>query len=321
MSDEIITPLPPIPPLEKNENEPLLKPQIRTMKSDIETLLKKAPPPSIQIIQPAPQGQAPLSHLSALQPKTLVKPRIRIGRIIFFIGIAAVAGVFAYSPSRTFLLSPFHLLISTTKTPPPVAVPSPEMPSPPRPFFATETAHTLIADTAERAEFIERINKAVHEDQREGTITRLIIRLKDGPNERFATVDDLFSLYRIEPPEGFFTYLDPNIMPFLYHAATSSFFGFAFTTRDLPRTFRGLLDWEKTLPSYFAPLLFDQSISIRTALFEDRTYRNIDWRYLILDQKKAIGIGYALFPASNVVVVTTSEKAMETVINRLFDAR
>ena len=68
-------------------------------------------------------------------------------------------------------------------------------------------------------------------------------------------------------------------------------------------------------------LFFGDEIKPLTSNFEDRTYRNIDWRYIKLSQEKDVGFGYTVFSAGNILVVTTSKAAMEEAINRLFDAR
>jgi hypothetical protein len=65
-------------------------------------------------------------------------------------------------------------------------------------------------------------------------------------------------------------------------------------------------------------MFFDERTDTIVAPFEDRTYRNIDWRYLKLSQAKDLGIGYGVFPASNVLIFTTGKEGAETTINRLF---
>ena len=134
-------------------------------------------------------------------------------------------------------------------------------------------------------------------------------------------------------------------MPFLYHGGGETHLGIAVKTRDTARTFRDLLLWESSLAVDLLPLFNGLNVKPTDALFEDRTYRNIDWRFLRLSTietpsvesgttttssdlplaelgpKKDIGLGHAVFPARNIAVVTTSKEAMETVIGRLFDSR
>ncbi len=82
-----------------------------------------------------------------------------------------------------------------------------------------------------------------------------------------------------------------------------------------------MLSWEPGLLRTFTPFFFDEKVNSVIAPFEDRTYRNIDWRYLKLSQDKDLGIAHAVFPAGNILIITMSKEAMETTINRLFDAR
>ena len=81
------------------------------------------------------------------------------------------------------------------------------------------------------------------------------------------------------------------------------------------------ISWENSLLSDLQPLFFDQKPDVVIAPFEDRTYRNTDWRFLKLSSEKDIGIGYTIFPAGNILILTTGKEAMETTINRLFEKR
>ena len=109
-------------------------------------------------------------------------------------------------------------------------------------------------------------------------------------------------------------------MAFVYTSEQGRRFGLAMETIDLDRTFLDLLSWESSLLADFLPLFFNQKPEAVITPFEDRTFRNIDWRYQKLSQAGDLGIGYALFPAKNLLVITTSKESMETVISRLFSA-
>ena len=84
---------------------------------------------------------------------------------------------------------------------------------------------------------------------------------------------------------------------------------------------RDFIQWEPLLPIAFRPFFFDEKPEGLIAPFQDRSYRNIDWRYIKLSEEEDLGIGYAIFPAKNLLVVATSKETMEIVINRLFEGK
>jgi hypothetical protein len=72
--------------------------------------------------------------------------------------------------------------------------------------------------------------------------------------------------------------------------------------RDLQPLFLGLLP-----PPTLAP-------------FENRSYHNIDFRYLAMDAEGRRGIGYVYLSAKRLLIITTSAEAMTRAIERLFEA-
>jgi hypothetical protein len=123
------------------------------------------------------------------------------------------------------------------------------------------------------------------------------------------------------PPESFLKRLDPPFMTYVLASSDGTRLGLGVHTKDTNRTLRDMLDWEPKMMEDLRPLFFDKNITPVDLIFEGRSYRNIDWRYLKLSADTDIGIGYAVFPANNVLIITTSKGLMETVINRLFDAK
>lgn len=279
------------------------KPAIRTMKSDAEELLKSGKQSLVQIIARSPE---PL-------PLTLRSPK-RIGRgaILTFAAVILLAGVGA------------ALIFSGGRTAPGDVATQEQTPGagqrlvPPPAYFATETSRTITVKKQDRAEFLRLMQDAWREQEREGTIKRLAIRVQDGPQERFITPEDFFGLWRITPPAALTRRLDPNLMVFIYHGESGNRLGLAVRTREPERTFADMLSWESSTLATLTPLFFDERPELIVAPFEDRTWRNIDWRYLKLSAEKDLGIGYAVFPAGNVFLLTTGKEAMETAINRLF---
>lgn len=203
----------------------------------------------------------------------------------------------------------------------PLAELTPQTVTPQAALFATESSRTINAKTDNQSLFLALMEDASREREREGTIKRIIIKLQDGPNERFSSPEDFFEAYRIVTPDRFLDLLDPALMTFFFYGSDGSRFGMAVNTRDPDRTFALMLSWEPRLLNDFRPLLFGETPENIFGNFEDRTYRNIDWRYLKLSQQKDLGIGYTIFRAEKIFMLATSKEAMERSIDRLFEMR
>lgn len=298
--------MPPEQNQNKNQNPPAARnPAIRTMKTDAEEFLKTTKPSLAQMAGTAPQ--ATLRAPSSSPPRKL---QVRMVAIVFGILALLGAGAFLFVRILSSVSSP------ATKRPAGIT-----RVLPPPAYFASETSRTITVKRSDRQEFFRLINDAWHEKERQGTVKRIIIKVQDGPNERFATLQDFFDLWRIAPPQELIDQADPNLMVFIYYEASGSRLGIAVHARDSERMFAAMFRWEPSLLAQVTPLFFDERTETIVAPFEDRTYRNIDWRYLKLSQNKDLGIGYGIFSVNNVFFLTTSKETAETTINRLFDAR
>lgn len=277
------------------------RPPIRTMRSDVEELYKDTKPSLIQII--SREENFP----SEKPQETSRKPILFYSLIALSILVVVSAGAGLYY--LNFLLP--------SKVQPPVKV------QVPAPFFATESSRTVTLDASNRTAFLKTLEDSAREPLREGTFERVVIKLKDGPEERFLTMADLVELLRMDPPKDLLARLTEPVMLFFFASSGKIDFGFAAKTQDLDRTFIDMLDWESSIIVDFRPLFFNQKIEASITRFEDRTYRNTDWRFKKLSPEADLGIGYMLYPASNkkLLVVTTGKEMMETVINRLADAK
>ncbi len=270
------------------------KPAIRTMKSDIEEMFKTTKPSLIQIM--TQEIKPPEKKTS----KTFNRNYYYIiGGGAGLVGIA-LAVFFFLSSSREETLS-FPKLI------------------PPAPFFATETSRTISVKLGDRSQFLRLMEDSRNEREREGTMKRILLKVTDA-EERFATLNDFFSFYRISTPPNFLDRISSLPMITFYYGPGGARLGIFAKTFDPDRTWAEMLRWESSLILDLSPLFFGEAVSPISS-FEDRTYRNIDWRFLKLSQIKDLGIGYTIFPAGNILILTTGKEAMETVINRLFEAR
>lgn len=279
---------------------------IRTMKTDAEEFLKTTKPSLAAMIGTTPQPTLRGVVYPSQPPKKFpIRAIAVILCLIILIGAGVLVSLRLISfPSTSPQKSPGIIRISV-----------------PPPYFATETSRTITIKRSDRQEFFRLMNDAWHEKERQGTVKRIVIKVQDGPNERFATLQDFFDLWRIAPPQELLDQADSNLMVFLYYEASGNRLGLAARARDSERMFAAMFRWEPSLLAQITPLFFDERTETIVAPFEDRTYRNIDWRYLKLSQAKDLGIGYGIFSVGNIFFLTTSKEGAETAINRLFDAR
>lgn len=277
---------------------------IRTMKTDAEELIKTTHP---SVIQTLGRDTRPLMPGAGSAKQSPIRAIATLAIIVLILS----GGAFLLFRAVSSMRAPAKIQTGATLA----------RVAPPNAYFATETSRTISVKKQDRGEFSRLMNDGWHEREREGTVKRVIIKVRDGPNERFATLADFFDLWRIAPPQELLDLADQNLMVSMYSGASGNRLGFVVRTRDTERMFAAMFRWEPSLLAQITPLFFDERTETIVAPFEDRTYRNIDWRYLKLSQERDIGIGYGVFPVGNIFLLTTSKEATETVINRLFDAR
>lgn len=294
---------PPIQPSDRGSDKELVPgSSIRTMKTDLEELFRTGRPSIAQMVGTT---GGPLAVFK--KQERIATVYVALGMLVLFLA-AAGWGVFSY---RAYLLP---LIITPAHTPAPTPVPPP-------PFFATENTRTISADPAFRAQFLGLMADAMKDVEREGTMKGLVIKVKHEDREQFATLADILALYKIIPPQFFLNRLQPDFMAFVYTGKDGPRFGMLMRTKDTERTLRDMLNWETSMLNSFKPLFFGKSVAPVTPAFEDRTYRNIDWRYLKLSDTQDLGLAYGIFPSANALIIATSHGSMETVISRLFDAK
>lgn len=192
---------------------------------------------------------------------------------------------------------------------------------PPAPLFTSDASRTITIAPGDAVRFKTLMEDSLREFEREGTVKRILVKVEDAIAERYLATAEFFQLYRIQPPTNVLSRLDSVLMTYVSYGPDGSRLGIAARTKDRDRTLRDLLEWEPGMANALRPLLFNEIVQSPIGSFEDRSYRNIDWRYLKLSPEEDVGIAYGVFPAGNILVITTSKTSMETTINRLFDAR
>ncbi len=112
-----------------------------------------------------------------------------------------------------------------------------------------------------------------------------------------------------------------DIMPFFYYQNGVARAGFLMPVRDENLALQSMLSWESSIQKDLSPLFLQELPETAAAVFEDKTFKNINYRFMKLSAAKDFGIGYFLFPAKHYLVVTTSEDSLQSITTRLFEAK
>jgi len=292
------------------------KPAMRTMRSDMEGMFYANKPPALINFMHQGEEGTPLQTDGLLlnRHKTRKRSFLIPLIIILTLGAGVIAGFFFFP--RLAARIPGLRRVVSPNTPPPR-----EPAVAPMPFFATESTEELTAPAGDRIMLLELLDNLAKKPERQGTVKRVLVKLTDERGEYYASLADLFDVERIAPPPHFLDNTEGPFMAFFSATTEGERFGLVTRVTDSDRALQDLRAWETALGINFQPLMFSQELAATSTNFTGGTYRNIDWRFLKRSADQDLGVGYALFPARNYIILTTSEHALETVIDRLFDAR
>lgn len=283
------------------EHQGKTHPAVRTMKSDMEAMLRGREVAGPEKITITKEGGT-TSDTKPTAPRSEKKN-------IFLVALGVMI---------LFMVAAFGYRFLLVKQPDDMKKPL----IPPPPFFAIESSQTITikVNTQESLKPVELLVDAAREKERVGAIKRLILVLQEATQERFIELNDLFNLLSIETPTFFFNPIASPLMTFIYYGSDGPRFGLLVKTSDVERAFSNMLGWDNESPTRLKPLLLNEVTESKDQNFEDRTYRNIGWRFLKLSPGLDLGIGYTVFPAGRYLLITTSKESMEKIIDRLFDA-
>lgn len=267
---------------------------IRTMKTDVATYIQKEKPSIISMV--SRQEDAPLleRHKSA-RPSALSLLTTFI--IVAVFGMLGYAGYLYYQATRV-TVDPG---VGVTK------------------FFSTDktVSHTVPQD---RAALLKILREEATERERDGLVKELSISIESAVITRTLTPQQFFGLLAIKTPKGFLDGLDVQFLPFLFYSGGQAYFGAAARAKNIDAAFARLLEWEISIQKDLKPLLFDRETEVTIPLFEDKTYKNVHYRFVELSSETDFGIGYFVFPTTSSVIIGTSEEELRVVISRLFEA-
>ncbi len=188
---------------------------------------------------------------------------------------------------------------------------------PPEPLFSIEKKNEILAKEATGV--VRRIREIAAENQRPGTMIRLIPGIEDDAGRRYADFRDIMGFFDMTIPDTLLTAIDPSrVMMFAYYREGYTSIGVAVATRDPDRALAATIYWEPDMPEEFQRFL-GAGIESAPSKFEDRMYRNIDWRFAPFSKRQDLGIAYTVFHTKNLLVITTGEEALKNAMDRIFN--
>lgn len=282
----------------KQENAPKKEAGIRTMKTDIAEYLKEKKPSLLSILT---QEMKPEDVATEPGYKLKIKSRW-----------LSVVGVFA----AVILLGGGGYLVVMR-----LSIGEPgrgESIAPPKPVFASEKTKMVLA--RDERDVLTNLRALGDELERDGVVTKLDMRFRDGENAIPFTPEAFFRAIGANPPAEFYANHMFAFHPFLYSDRGVPRFAALFVSRNGARSLQQMFSWEPAIQRDLEPLFLGRLPESAVGVFTDKSYRNINYRFLSLSRSEDFGIGYFLFGVKNYLVITTSEQAIEVVISRLFEA-
>lgn len=273
-------------------------PKIRTMKSDIDEYMREAKPSLIQIVTKQVETTP-----RPLEPERAPFPIKNLMVIMAGILILGAAGLLGY---RYFTTRPLETIQVEIEEKIPGSIISTEK---------TEV-HNI---TPNLGGLQKAIYGAADITERTGSFKRLVIKIKtaDGKS-RLMSASDLYDTLSIRPPAQLRDSVSGSLFVYVYYSGAGPRAVLIAPSKNTSRTFAGMVDWENAMQRDLEILFLGKSVNPVIAPFIDKTFKNIDYRYINIASE--LGIGYFIFTARDYLVVTTSEEALQLVINRLFEA-
>lgn len=280
----------------KPENTPKKEPGIRTMKTDIAEYLKETKPSLLSILtqEMKPDGLAQ-------EPGYKLKTKTRWLPLF-----GALAAIFLLVGGGYWVVTRFG------------GGGSSESIAPLKPIFASEKTKTILARDAD--DVARNLQLLGGELERDGLVTKLDMRMREGENAASLTPEMFLRAIGANPPAEFYANHALAFHPFLYSDRGVPRFAVLLVSRNGARSLQQMLSWEPTIQRDLEPLFLGRLPESAVGIFTDKRYRNINYRFLSLSRSEDFGIGYFLFDVKNYFVITTSEKAIEAILSRLFEA-
>ncbi|MEK9147896.1 MAG: hypothetical protein AAB650_00490 [Patescibacteria group bacterium] len=284
------------PPIRREGREPA----IRTMRSDVAEFIKTTKPSLVSLAAERARQEA---GFSTPKPQRNFRKIAVLGLVL----VLAIGGGSALA---------YYFLLKPTV----VQVPSPENVTPGALIFFEGTDDFTINPT--RLELKKVFSEAQDSAALPGSFRRLIIRIrKEDGAVKVLTVQDFFKLLGVMPRSGVTDNVSRPPQFFIFRSRSGPELGIMLEARNPARLLQTMFSWEPDLSRDLEALDIIPSLPSVPQSYTDFTYRNIDYRYLKSSNTSDRGIGYLYFPVRNLVAIATSEEAIQSTIDRLFEQR
>lgn len=269
------------------------------MRSDVSEFLKTAKPSLVSLLARQAQWEG---HRDIGKSRSISTPAVIATALI--IGVVILGGFIAY---RKIGPGPFGPVLEEAAAPPAFI------------FFEGTTELTL---GKTRQELLGALREAGLSQQPVGSFRRLIIRV--GNNAGAASVIEIgefLELTGMRLPAAFSASVVSPPQFFIYRQSSGPAFGMMVETRSPGRALQGLISSEPSLQRDLEVMFLGSPPPSVLEPFRDVTYKNIDFRYLGMGETNGRGLGYLHFPAKRLIVIATSQEALQRTIERLFADR
>ncbi|MBI2097095.1 MAG: hypothetical protein HYT40_03035 [Candidatus Sungbacteria bacterium] len=278
------------------------EPSIRTMKSDVSEFLANTKPSLIKMLS------------TQIEEERMNRPTRRnfasdyAGKIGAAIAVLVAIGVLAaggYAAFRFFQKTPSqrgNVLV-------------------PQPFFRTELSDT-VAIPEIRNGALEPILKERAAITDPGAVMKRLIAMTENADGtvRAISANEFLVTAGISASTVLTKTFYGPAMPLYFKSNRGVRFAVLLQTSDADRARSELLHDETNLAFKWSVIFLNQTPEIKILPYEDRIYRNINYRIIPLEPVNDLQLVYGIFPAKNYLIVAASEETFQVIVNRLFEA-
>ncbi len=301
---------------------------IRTMAKDIAVLKKKspaAPPVGLPVVEPAKKPERltkPTKPIKAIIPKaTLPKPRLKFALIgLGIVIIIGGVGGFLYWWNYLRLIPPVAThyecqdlqcvsiegekedQCQTDEDCQPVEPIVPEL------LIPVDETRTLELAIGQESLLLDELKLVALEEQSQATFKRILVKLVNEQEKRYADLDTLISSLGISLPEKILS--EENYTLFFYGQPEGNRLGIVISTEESLN--------EETIVNDLGPLLLrDETLTPFSEEFQDNIYQWVVIRYINFPNPD-LSIDYAM--VGDKLIITTSRESMYAAIDTLMAA-
>lgn len=272
------------------------KVSVRTMKSDISAFLKETKPSLVQLISTQTTAER-LSEPSERQARRRLEILAIIAISLVFL---AAIGFLAWQKLVPGGSEKNHTAVI------------------PQPFFSVEK-FAAIDYRPETRNLKEKIREAALATEKTGVMKR-IVAIYSTPTS-VATLDgnDFLKEADVAVPRDAAPSLTGPVMLIAHKAGAGTRLATVIKTGDARRVFEILIRNERDALLIWRGLFLNTPAAPKNITFEDRDYRNINYRILTIDEAGDLRVIYGIFPAKEYIIAASSRETFQEIVNRLYE--